>query len=175
MKRRKRIPGGIFALVIALAILARTSLVITHTTVYGNSMQPTMEDGDHLIINRLSYLNGKPERFDIVIFPYQYKSDTYYIKRVIGLPGERIRINEDGIIYVNGNILIEHYGNAAIMDGGLASKEIILAEDEYFVLGDNRNDSTDSRDPEVANIKEGDIVGKAWACIWPFERWGTFQ
>lgn len=175
MKKKKRIFGGIAWSWAALAVFIVMTMLMTHTRVYGNSMQPTLREGDHLFIDRLCYLTGKPKRFDIVVFSYQYKSNTYYIKRVIGLPGETVRINEDGVIYVNGNALIEHYGNAAITDSGLASREIVLGEDEYFVLGDNRNDSADSRDPGVANIKEKDIAGKALLCIWPFQRAGLIE
>lgn len=175
MRDRKKKFRSMAGLLTVLAVLGVITVLMTHTRVYGNSMQPTLKDGDHLIIDRLSYLIKKPERFDIVVFSYQYKSNTYYIKRVIGLPGETVRINEDGVIYVNGNVLIEHYGNAAITDSGLAAREIVLGEDEYFVLGDNRNDSADSREPDVANIKEKDIAGKAWLCIWPFQRAGIIK
>jgi len=175
MKRKKRFSWKITSLFAFAAVSAAVTLSVTHTTVQGNSMQPTLENGDHLLINRLSYLGTKPERFDVVVFSYQYKTNTYLIKRVIGLPGETVRISEDGIIYVNGNILIEHYGNDVIADGGLATKEIVLGDDEYFVLGDNRNDSADSREPGVANIKESDIVGKAWLRIWPFGQIGILE
>lgn len=147
--------------------------LIQRTRVNGDSMMPTLYDGDNLIMDKASYYFRDPRRFEMVVFSYQYRENTYYIKRVIALPGETVCIR-DGVIYVNGKALIEHYGNELIEDGGLATQEITLAADEYFVLGDNRNTSVDSRDPSVGNIKKKDIVGRAWLCLTPFARFGFF-
>ncbi|MCD8012648.1 MAG: signal peptidase I, partial [Lachnospiraceae bacterium] len=115
-----------------------------------------------------------PQRFDVVVFPFQYQEDTYYIKRIIGLPGETVQI-VDGEIYINGDELEESYGYEEIKNAGLASTEITLGEQEYFVLGDNRNDSTDSREPSVGNITRDQIVGKAVFRVWPFDAIGFVQ
>jgi signal peptidase I len=116
------------------------------TLVDGSSMSPTLEDGDVLIIDKISYRFREPQRFDIVVFRYLYKENSYYIKRIIGLPGETVQI-KDGKIYIDGQLLEEDFGNAEIKKPGRANQPITLGKDEYFVLGDNRNISSDSRDP----------------------------
>jgi len=140
------------------------------TEVSGDSMEPTLSNGDNLIVDKISYRFNEPERFDIIVFPFQYQKDTYYIKRIIGLPGETVQIDEDGNIYIDGEILEESYGREIIDEDkiGIADEPITLGDDEYFVLGDNRNYSSDSRVKEVGNIKKDQIIGKAWLRIWPF-------
>lgn len=159
------------AAVIALSWFLIT-FVAQRTDVNGTSMVPTLEDGDQLIADKITYRFRDPERFDIIIFPYQYAENTYFIKRVIGLPGETVRIDEQGNIYINGEILSENYGYEQMKYAGLAAEEIHLGEDEYFVLGDNRNVSEDSRYPDVGNIKRSDIIGRAWLRIYPFSKFG---
>lgn len=159
------------AAVVALSWLLVT-FVAQRTDVNGSSMYPTLEDGDQLIADKLSYRFRDPERFDIVIFPYQYAENTYFIKRIIGLPGERVRIDEQGTIYINGEVLEEDYGYETIENPGLAAEEIQLGDDEYFVLGDNRNVSEDSRYPDVGNIKRSDLIGRAFVRIYPFAKFG---
>lgn len=159
------------AAVILLSWLLIT-FVAQRTDVNGTSMVPTLENGDQLICDKITYRFRDPERFEIIIFPYQYAEKTYFIKRVIGLPGETVRIDDQGNIYINGEILEEHYGAEQMVYAGLAENEITLGEDEYFVLGDNRNVSEDSRYPDVGNIKRGDIIGRAWLRIYPFSKWG---
>lgn len=154
-----------------LTVLLITYLIIkfvgVRTEVIGPSMQPTLYSGDNLIVEKLSYRFGEPKRFDVIVFPFQYAERTYYIKRIIGLPGETVQIDEDGTIYINGEVLNEHYGKEVINNPGIASEPIYLGQNEYFVLGDNRNDSSDSRDPSVGNIFRKDIIGKAWLRFWP--------
>ena len=148
----------------------------THLDVYkrqeviGSSMEHTLYDGDNIIVDKISYRFHEPERFDVIVFPYQHEEDTHYIKRVIGLPGESVRIDEEGTIFINGEELQESYGSEVIKSPGLAAEEILLGTDEYFVLGDNRNASADSRDPQVGNVKRDTIVGKAWLRIWPLNK-----
>ena len=156
----------LLAVVIVVLSLSRliSSYVIQYTTVHGESMFPTLQDGDHLLMDKVSYRFKEPERFDVIVFSYQYKENTYYIKRIIGLPGDTVKIS-NGVIYVNGKALIEHYGNDSIEDPGLAANEIVLEEGEYFVLGDNRNSSIDSREPSVGNIKRDNIVGRVLMCL----------
>ncbi|MEG0961784.1 MAG: signal peptidase I, partial [Lachnospiraceae bacterium] len=103
------------------------------------------------------------------IIVFQYAQDVYYIKRVIGLPGEKVQIAENGSIYINGSILEESYGKETMINPGTALEEITLGEKEYFVLGDNRNNSKDSRDPSVGVIHKKDIIGKAWCRVYPFD------
>ncbi|MBR6094174.1 MAG: signal peptidase I [Lachnospiraceae bacterium] len=142
------------------------------TIVEGTSMNPTLNDKDNLIVDKITYRFNDPQRFDVIVFPYQHKKHTYYIKRIIGLPGETVLIDRDGNIYINDQILNEDYGNEVILDPGRAEEKIVLGEDEYFVLGDNRNNSSDSRDYMVGNIKRKDFIGRAWLRIFPFKDFG---
>ena len=159
-------------------VLAITFLIITfvgqRTHVSGESMENTLDDGDQLIVDKLTYRFHDPERFDIIVFPFRYKDNTYYIKRIIGLPGETVQI-VDGEIYINGELLEESYGREVMQDAGLAAEPITLGDDEYFVLGDNRNYSSDSRDPSVALIHRKEIIGRAWLRIWPLDSFGILK
>ncbi len=158
------------------AIFFLTFLIIhfvgQRTQVSGSSMEHTLSDGDNLIVDKISYRFHSPERFDIIVFPYLHEEDTYYIKRIIALPGETVQIDDDGNIYIDGEKLEESYGFEAMVDPGIAAEPITLGEDEYFVLGDNRNGSSDSRDPDVGVILGENIVGRAWVRIYPFDRVG---
>lgn len=150
-----------------LAIVAVCWLILTYvgqrTEVSGDSMNDTLHDGDSLWIDKLSYRFKDPERFDIVVFPYEEEDETYYIKRIIGLPGETVYIDEDGVIYINDEPLEENYGKEVIEENhrGLAAEAVTLGNDEYFVMGDNRNNSRDSRLSDVGNIHKDKFVGKA--------------
>lgn len=176
----KEVVKEIFStLLYILAVLAVTYLVITfvgqRTQVIGSSMEPTLSDNDNLIVDKISYRFKAPQRYDIIVFPFQYSENTYYIKRIIGLPGETVYIDENGMIYIDGELLSESYGREVMLSAGRASEPITLGEDEYFVLGDNRNNSSDSRDPSVGNIHRDDIIGKAWVRIWPLNKFGILQ
>lgn len=157
-----------------LVVLVITYLVIhfvgQRTQVQGESMEPMLQDGDNLIVDKITYHFKAPQRFDIIVFPFQYKEDTYYIKRIIGLPGETVQITGDGTIYIDGEVLEESYGREVIRDPGNAYSPVTLGEDEYFVLGDNRNNSSDSRSSSVGLIHRKDIIGRAWVRIWPFSK-----
>lgn len=162
-----------------LIVLAVTYLVITfvgqRTQVKGSSMEPTLSDNDNLIVDKISYRFKDPQRFDIIVFPFLYEEDTYYIKRIIGMPGETVYIDEEGTIYIDGEVLTENYGREIMLSAGRAGEPITLGEDEYFVLGDNRNNSSDSRDPSVGNIHRDKIIGKTWLRIWPLSEFGILQ
>lgn len=148
--------------------------VAQRTVVSGHSMNDTLEDGDNLIVNKLTYAFSDPERFDIIVFPYKHKEDIYYIKRIIGLPGEKVQII-DGMIYIDDELLEESYGKEVMNNPGVAAEAVYLGEDEYFVLGDNRNNSSDSRDPSVGLIQKKDIIGKASFRIWPLSKIGFIK
>ena len=170
--KRTLIAFGICVLVAIGIALIITTFVASHTKVDGSSMESTLEDGDDIIVEKFSYLTNEPERYDIIVF---HQSDTEnYIKRVIGLPGERIQITE-GKIYINDRAIFDAYGNTKMKDGGIAEKPIKLGEDEYFVLGDNRNASKDSRDKAVGVIKREQIIGKAWLRVMPFKNFGKLE
>lgn len=162
-----------------LGVLLVTYLIVNYvgqrTEVVGSSMESTLSDGDNLIVDKITYRFQDPERYDIIVFPFKYEKSTYYIKRIIGMPGETIRIDKDGVIYVNDEIVNEYYGREVILDPGIAKNEITLGEDEYFVMGDNRNNSTDSRDSMVGNIHRDDILGRAWLRIWPLTKFELLE
>lgn len=164
-----------------LCVLGAVWLVITfvgqRTEVEGASMENTLHNGDNLIVDKLSYRFHDPERFDIIVFPFQFQDNTYYIKRIIGLPGETVQIMDDGSIYINGEKLEENYGMEVIKPEtiGRAAEPIELGDDEYFVMGDNRNNSSDSRTDMVGNITRENIIGKAWLRIWPVSYFGVLQ
>ena len=170
----------ILNLIIYLIVIGTLTFFIVHyvgqrTVVSGSSMETTLSDGDNLIVDKVSYHFRSPKRFDIIVFPNKLKpeSGTYFIKRVIGLPQENIKIDEAGRIYVNGEILSESYGREVMDNPGLASVELHLSETEYFVLGDNRNNSMDSRDGRIGLIERGDITGRAWLRLYPFDKIGV--
>lgn len=165
--------GGYILFVIALTYVILT-YVGQRTMVDGRSMNPTLNHKDNLIVEKISYRFSNPERFDIIVFP-PYDTKEYYIKRIIGLPGETVQIDEMGTIYINGEILEEDYGLETIKYPGRAIEEIELGEEEYFVLGDNRNNSVDSRSEDVGNISRDQIIGRAWVRIWPLSDIGLLK
>ena len=162
-----------------LLVFCAAYLIVTYvgqrTQVSGSSMETTLSDGDHLIVDKISYRFEDPERFDIIVIPFQYDTDTYYIKRIIGMPGETVQIDDSGTIYIDGEVLEEIYGREVIQNPGRASDPILLGDDEYFVMGDNRNNSSDSRDPSVGNIHRRDIIGRAFVRIWPISKFGILK
>ena len=161
---------AVFEIILYFALVACITFLIIHfvgqrTVVNGVSMQPTLSDGDNLIVDKLSYRFHDPDRFDIIVFPQE--DGRYFIKRIIGLPGENVRIDEDGFIYINGEKLQESYGKEVMLDPGLAKDGIQLGADEYFLLGDNRDSSEDSRFSNIGNVKREQIYGKVWFRILP--------
>lgn len=166
---------GLYLLGVLLVIMLILTYVGQRTLVDGESMEPTLEDGDNLIVDKLSYRLGDPQRYDIIVLqPFEFDQKTYYIKRIIGMPGETIQIKEDGSIYINGEKLYEAYGKEVIRPEtiGRAAEPVTLGEDEYFVMGDNRNSSMDSRSAAVGNISRSQIIGRAWVRIWPLSGFG---
>lgn len=130
-------------------------------TVIGGSMSGTLEDGDKILVNRFVYALKAPKANDVVVFyPNGNEKTHYYVKRVIAVPGDTVKI-EDGVVYVNGEAFDE--ADTEIIEyAGMAEETITVAEDEFFVLGDNRNSSEDSRYANIGNIKREHIEGKAW-------------
>ena len=165
-------------------------LIVTYvgqrTIVDGYSMYPTFMDGDNVITDKISYRFSDPERFDVIVFShYDYLTgETHaYIKRIIGLPGETVQII-DGYVYINGEKLKEDtYGRMEPAEAGYAEEPITIGEDQYFVLGDNREagGSRDSRyllpngEPDVGLVERDIIIGKAVLRIWPLADFGTFD
>lgn len=142
------------------------------TVMQEGSMDPTLNAGDTLLINRTAYRFSSPKRGDIIVFKLSddQKASTH-IKRIVGLPGEAVQIKE-GQILIDGEIYQEKQGFPMIQNAGMADQKITLKKDEYFVLGDNRNNSEDSRFADMGNIKEKNIIGKLWFVISPKDRFG---
>lgn len=157
--------------IISLAIIIPIRyFLIQPFFVNGASMEPNFQDGDYLIVDEISYRFDAPERGDVVIFRYPLDPSQFFIKRVIGLPGESIKV-EDGKIFINGKILDESEYLHDIDTVG--SVEVKLAENEYFVLGDNRQASSDSR--KWGEVDKKFIIGRAWLRAWPFSRVGILN
>ena len=132
------------------------------TTVVGNAMNDTLTNEEQILVNRFVYNVSSPKQGDVIAFlPNGNEKSHYYVRRVIACPGDTIQIKE-GVVYVNGEAYQEKITVASIEDAGVASEEIKLGDDEYFVLGDNRNNSEDSRLANIGNVKKSYIIGKAW-------------
>ena len=138
------------------------------TEMVGVSMETTLWDGNEVIINKFSYHFTDPKRFDVIVFKQSGKEHSYYdLKRIIGLPGETIQII-DGLIYINGAVIDDIVNVDEMNNYGLADEKITLEENEYFVLGDNRNNSEDSRFASVGTIRRDEFIGKAFLRVKPF-------
>jgi signal peptidase I len=155
--------------VLICAIYALVNLATVRFIVQGPSMQPTFYTGQFLIVSRVNYLLGDPQRGDIVVFHYPGNPDEDYIKRVIGLPGDTVEIRQQRV-YVNGVQLNEPYINEECTDDMCADNSWELGPDQYFVMGDNRNHSSDSR--RFGPVDRGYIVGEVLIRYWPPSDWG---
>ena len=177
-KKKSRVREAI-DFILYLAVVAGICYVIVtfvgqRTVVSGTSMIPTLQDGDNLITDKISYRFRDPERYDIIVLRVE-SQHANYIKRVIGLPGETVQI-VGGRVYINGELLeSDVYGNELMISAGRASQPITLGENEYFVLGDNRNGSADSRLEEVGNVDKSRIIGRAFVRIWPLSQFGLLK
>ena len=163
----------IVAIVLFAMLFARVinAYIIQETIVNGSSMNPTLENSDKVLLDKVLYKIGKLKRYDIVVFDYHHSS--VYVKRIIGVPGEKITIRK-GRVYVNGKILKDDpLLNDKMHYSGIAKNGVELGEDEYFVLGDNRNNSHDSRYEQVGIVKKSDIIGKVWIRIFPILKFGA--
>ncbi|HBA97067.1 MAG TPA: signal peptidase I [Lachnospiraceae bacterium] len=155
---------------ITLAEIAATIAVayaITHyglekMHVSGSNMEPTLKEGDSVLINKMSYIISSIKRNDVVVVQQDGAGHNYYfIARIMGLPGETVKI-EDGYLYIDGKKIKEKYKFPVMENGGLALEDIVLDDDEYFILCDNRNECEDSRNANTGNILKKNIIGKAW-------------
>jgi len=143
-------------------------------TMVGNSMESTVSDGSQILVNRFIYNVKSPKSGDVIVFlPNGNEKSHYYVKRVIGVPGDKVQI-KSGLLYVNGE-LYDTEDTDTIKNAGVAEEEITVGEDEYFVLGDNRNSSEDSRYANIGNIKKEYIKGKAWFVVRPFKKMGRIR
>lgn len=163
----------IFQIAVTLALAAVVAIFFFQSiTMQESSMEPTLETGERFFVNKLIYKFTSPDLGDIIAFTKDGSDDApIHIKRVIGLPGETIEIR-DGVIYIDGEEYEEKGDLPQITNPGLAEDGVTLGNDEYFVLGDNRNNSEDSRFAEVQNIDKKYIEGKLWFCIYPADQMG---
>ncbi len=160
----------IFDLIIWIGIVyALVNLSSVRFVVQGPSMEPTFHDNQYLIISRVNYLVGAPQRGDVIVFHYPNNTAEDYIKRVIGLPGDVVEIRE-ALVYVNDLLVNEPYINEPCTQSRCRDAVIILSDDEYYVMGDNRNRSRDSRD--FGPINREHIIGKVLIRYWPPTDWG---
>lgn len=177
--KKDLIETGIYILISLIIVLCVRRFLLQHVMVDGPSMQPTLINREHLFVEKVSYKCHDVERDDIIVFnPRCEKDDVYYVKRVIGLPNETIWIDENSKIHVKKDnsdkeeILEDKYGSGetAMIEYG---KKVHIGENEFFVLGDNRECSKDSRAHDVGLVSKDSIMGKAWCVIWPFDRFGS--
>lgn len=184
--RQEEIPAGrklrnsiielcVYVAIIVVCVAFVPKYVLQRTIVDGKSMMDTLKNGENLLVEKVSYHFTDPGRFDVIVFyPHGRDSSDYYIKRVIGLPGETVQIKGEDI-YINDKKLEENFGKDPIIEAGMADEPIKLGDDEYFVLGDNRTVSEDSRYEEVGPVKRENIEGKAILRIYPLSEFGTFD
>lgn len=151
---KKEIRSTIITICIVIIAFIISKYIFSTVIVQGKSMEPNYKNNNLLLINRTPIYT--PKRFDVVVF--KFKNITL-IKRVIGIPGDTVYINKNGNILINGKILKENYGKEIIQIRGDMTEPIKLKSEEYFVLGDNRNRSLDSRFKMVGNIKQDKIIG----------------
>lgn len=168
--------------IIVFCLYIVPQFIILRTVVDGASMENSLFDNENVLVEKVSYYFKDPNRFDIIVFDHHNMSyqgtvgraedeDEFYVKRIIGLPNETVQI-KDGLIYINGELLEEHYGKNSILNAGIAAEPITLGEDEYFVLGDNRLKSKDSRYLSVGLVSRDLIEGRVWIRIWPLDKFG---
>ena len=140
--------------------------------VIGSSMSPVLNSGDVVLINRLAYDLGTPDRYDIAVF--ETENSSHNVKRIIGLPGATVQIKEN-LVYINGVPIDTDTSLGTATIAGIAEYPIELGEDEYFLLGDNRESSEDSRSSGIGTIKRDQLSGKVWLRFQPFEELGLIQ
>lgn len=174
LKRTSFIGEVIRTLLFVVAVTALFDMTIPRSLVDGSSMQPTFFDGERLVVSRIHNLFSAPGRGDVIVFNSMRSTEpnTMLIKRVIGLPGEQISFRE-GMVYVEGVLLDEPYIREACRLSSCNDREIELGPDEFYVLGDNRNVSQDSR--RFGAVTRDHIVGTVIFRYWPLDRFGLIQ
>lgn len=184
--RRRKSPARVifgwiaFIIIFLVLLFAMVPLVGASMRVTDGAMSPSLNIGDSVAVNHIAYLLFRPKRGDVVQFgssgrsPDGGEGETMYIRRVIGLPGETVQIM-DGAVYINGYPLEESYAAGAISYGGIASAQLTLDNDEYFVMADNRSNNFDSRDSTVGPITRSSIRGKVWLKILPIDQIGMVK
>lgn len=172
----RKVITWIFEIVVTLVFAAVVAIVMFQSvTMQESSMEPTLSVGDKFFMNRVVYTVSSPERGDIIVFKTNASDDAaLHIRRVIGLPGDTVQI-VDGRVLINGETYKEGKDFPAISNAGMAAKPVTLENGEYFVLGDNRNNSEDSRYGDIGKVKKKYIVGKLWFTISPVKKIGFLK
>jgi len=152
---------------LALVVFFALHFLIQNFRIEGTSMEPNLHDRQYVLVNRTAYWFGEPGRGDVIVFNAPDQPEFDRIKRVIGLPGETVEVKPGGSVYINGELLDEPYIPAP---GGVAYPARTMPDGEYFVMGDNRQHSYDSR--QGGPVPKGNIIGKAWLILWPIGDWG---
>lgn len=169
---------GQWAIAILVVVILAYSIVtfgVQSVTMIGQSMSPALNDRDVLLLDKRAYTVKSPKRYDIIAFKLKEESDAYFnIKRIIGLPGETVQIM-NGRVFINGDVLTDLPFESLIMTEGLAYDQFTLGDGEYFVLGDNCNNSEDSRYVNIGNISQKEISGKIFYRISPRSEWGKIE
>lgn len=171
-KKKVILEYGCYLFIVVFILFLAPTFLMEKILVDGVSMQNSLEHGDQVLIEKVSRYFAGPKRFDIVVFTKQHGStEKVYIKRVIGLPGEKIKIIGD-LIFINGELLEEDYGKDSMLTAGIAAETIELGPDEYFVLGDHRSVSADSRNASVGVVKKSELDGVVVLRVYPFGDFG---
>ena len=177
MQKKKRVipEWMVYLLFFVFVLVVTPKYLLEKVLVDGTSMEMSLYNGEQVLMEKVSRYFDGPDRFDIVVFTKNHGTYTKsYIKRVIGLPGETIQIIGD-TIYVNGEVLSEEYGKNPIEQAGIAAEPVVLGEGEYFVLGDNRSVSVDSRNKAVGKVKLKELDGVVFLRTSPISRFGTVK
>lgn len=169
---------GRWAISILVVVILAYSIVtfgVQSVTMIGQSMDPALTNQDIVLINKQAYTFDEPKRYDIVAFKLKEDTEGYFnIKRIIGLPGDKVQI-KNGHIFINGDVVKDLPFDDLIMTEGLAVDEVTLGEDEYFLMGDNCNNSEDSRYVNIGNISIKEISGKVFFRVSPRSKFGNIQ
>lgn len=166
----------IFEIVVALCFAAVVAIMMFQSvTMQESSMEPTLSVGDKFFMNRMVYKMSSPKRGDIIVFKTNASDEAaLHIRRVVGLPGETVQI-VDGRVLIDGETYKEGKDFPSISNAGLAENPVSLGSGEYFVLGDNRNNSEDSRYGDIGKVKKRYIVGKLWFTVSPVKKIGFLK
>ncbi len=166
---------AVYVLIVVFVLFLAPKFLLEKILVDGTSMENSLYDGEQVLLEKVSRYFDGPERFDVVVFTKNHGTYTKtYIKRIIGLPGETVQIIEN-CIYINGEVLEEEFGKNPMDTAGIAATPILLGENEYFVLGDNREVSVDSRNKAVGTVKKGELDGVVFFRIAPFSAIGKVE
>ncbi|OGO08482.1 MAG: signal peptidase I [Chloroflexi bacterium RBG_13_60_13] len=156
----------ILTVIIILVVFTAVQFTMQSFRVEGHSMEPTFPDGEYIVVNKLTYRFGSPQRGDVVVFRNPQMPDHLYIKRIVGLPGDTVEIR-GGRIYISGSVLEETPDFAGIL---CEDYSVTVPDDRYFVVGDNRTATSGSH--TFGLVPRDNIVGKTWICYWPPREWG---